>query len=773
MCCTHVKKFITVRLPLAYRNHYVTLAGKTLDGVKANFQALFHNGIMDPESPLCRVLNKLYGSGYSERLRAACPIMRHMFQWAYPLSPYISETDITLKPTEDDLPSDLLDQYRLGAGEVQHALDVMAGFTEKEAVHPMIPSGALWDDYGVYDNTLNNVDAAQAKRFPADSKQGYMTQAAEKTFMVLAKMITEDYAKWTQTVQGQEFIAGLISGNGPASMTNEEYSMLAVDFHMTTDVALMWFRDVFVKREMAKLVKMKPRLIFCFHRMRTALEWIFASIVTKYWTQLAEPMTIKNIPRMNIAERFRENATAIDRATARLIRKFDPNDILVIVRMVVAVDGAAWDGSMGAVALHGLLDMYSAVNKEIIKHSTATEKQTKALLQAIAEECNLKLGPDYEVSLPEDYRNNPAMTRWRFTAKDEFNIRQVYYKHLREMMTSGRMLTSVGNGKVSLNLQAYTDFDNPPVVLRAFLADASERPCMSGQYTMADGTKVEYARVAYIEGDDGNKDGNHIIALETDMNIGAAVSDLVNDFAARIAERAGACGFVYEGRAEVVSVKVLYPGDELEDAEFVFPYMETRAVNFTAKMIGVGQVNVEYVKESGHPQDVVLTEFVGGHLIYNRFGLIDFFPDIDRNIVKLIQRPNSFGGSLDDLAFLLGLMTQVRRHPEIHMKCESIALGILESLTDTREKQHHFDQASVSLRVDRGVQMAMLGEVLQQRTSGKTLKELLLRECNNRYLTMPFDEETLRAIPYKISAIQECLLGNAFNVFQAMPSMLG
>jgi len=742
------------------RNHFVTLRGKEEDKVKANFQALYHATIMDTESPLCKVLKKLYGSGYIDRLQAALPHMRRTFGWAYPSGPHVRETEVHLKPSEEDLPDDLLDLYRLGADEVKFMFDVTNGFSDKEAMHPMVPDGALWDAYGVYGNTWNNVNTAVNKRFPQESKQGYMTPAAEKTFMVLSKMMTENYLQWTQTVQGQEFIMQLLEGKGPASFTKEEFAMIAADFHMTTDVALMWFRDVFVKREMAKLLKLKPRLIFCFHRTRTALEWVFASVVTKWWLQLAESMTIKNVPRMRIAERFALNEDALERATARVARKFDGKKKIVTVRLVTAVDGKAWDGSMGAVALHGPLDMYAHINSQIIKHSVATEEQTRAMLKAIAQECNLKLGHDYEVTLPEDYRKNPATTKWRFTEADEFHVRRVYYRHLREMMTSGRMLTSICNGKVNFELQAYTDFDNPPVVLRAFLADSSERPCMSGPYHTKDltideslvkGRKVEHCRIAYAEGDDGDKDGNHTFEMDDDEDLGKCVSALVENFATRISERAGNCGFVYEGRTEVVSVKV--------NGVFNNPFLTTRAVNFSAELIGTGQVKVKTRFESGQPREVVLSEFVGGHLIYTEDGVQDFFPDISRAIPKLIQRPNSFGGSLDDLAYVIGLMSQVRRHPEIHLKCKSVALSILEGLTDTQDKRDLFDQAVVSLRVDRGVQMAMLGEVLQQRTTGKVLKEMLVRECNAQMSTMPFDEETMRAIPYVISAIQECLLG--------------
>jgi len=88
-----------------------------------------------------------------------------------------------------------------------------------------------------------------------------------------------------------------------------------------------------------------------------------------------------------------------------------------------------------------------------------------------------------------------------------------------------------------------------------------------------------------------------------------------------------------------------------------------------------------------------------------------------------------------------------------------MAIAIIESLTDSEEKRQFFEKSIVSLRVDRGVQMAMTGEVTQMRTNGTVLKEMLIRESNAALCEMPFDEETMRAIPYVITAIQECLLG--------------
>jgi hypothetical protein len=208
---------------------------------------------------------------------------------------------------------------------------------------------------------------------------------------------------------------------------------------------------------------------------------------------------------------------------------------------------------------------------------------------------------------------------------------------------------------------------------------------------------------------------------------------------------------VYEGRIEVISVK--------EDGEYTYLALDAHAVDFAAELLSVGVVKTRLTCHSGFTQPVVLSQFVGGYLIYNEARLLGFVPDLSRALPKLIQRPNSLGGSLDDLAYLLGLMSQTRRHPEMHALCASLAVDMMDALCDSEDKRLYFEESVVSLAVDRGVQMAMLGEVTQRRTNGAVLRELLVREVQAADAEMPFDADTMRAIPFTLSAIQEALLG--------------
>jgi hypothetical protein len=756
-CCTGTRSYVLVRIPLCLRNHYHMLVNKRDDGVKANFKSLYHFTLMDDDISLVKMMREQYGDLYVERLRVAMPLMREFYDWAYPVCPQAREVDVVLKPTDQpEIGEDMLDMYRLGSVPAQCEFDVADGFLEKEVVHPMVPEGALLDDYGVYANKFSNVLAAIEKRFPQHSHQGYMSTGAETTFLKIADLFVADFDRWLKTAQAEEAIAELANGTGPASMSAAEYAAIAADFHSTTDVALFKHREIFIKRELSKLVKMKPRIIFCFHRARTALEWIFATIVTKYWAQLAEPMTIKNISRARLCDRFEMNRPALDLTTDRLLDKAyelpwnkQPKARVITIEYACEADGKSWDGSVGAVASHPLLVMYSRVHAMIGKNSLATQEQIKALLRAVADECNLTLLPNYEVLLPPDYQTKPSKTKWRFSQVDEHRARQVFIKHLREMMRSGRMLTSVGNAIVSEILQIYTDFDNPFVVARAFLSDERERPVQSGTIRLA-GHTVYHARIAYVEGDDAHKHGRFVL-LTDEHDTGTLVSDVIREFAERICTRAGQCGFAYEGKVEVISIK--------EDGEYTYPFLDTRAVDFSAELLAVGVAKTQLVCHVGSVQPVVLSQFVGGYLIYTEARLLGFVPDLMRALPKLIQRPNSLGGMLDDLAYLLGLMSQTRQHPEMHALCTSLAVDMIEALTDTEDKRKYFEESMVSLNVDRGVQMAMLGEVTQRRTNGRVLRELLVREIQAADAAMPFDAETMRAIPFALTAIQECLLG--------------
>jgi hypothetical protein len=274
---------------------------------------------------------------------------------------------------------------------------------------------------------------------------------------------------------------------------------------------------------------------------------------------------------------------------------------------------------------------------------------------------------------------------------------------------------------------------------------------MSGPLKVGDVDTI-HLRMAYVEGDDGKKRGRFITKEALSP---LEIDKLMGDFGRMTCVRAGEAGFCYTGNLQLIGVSKV---DMTAGSEYdLYPYYPGEEMIlervYDCSFLSVGVVDVkEQIIRFDHLDDgVTASEFVGGYLIYRREKLVAFFPDVERALPKMLQRPNSLGGSADDLAYIIGLLGQTRRHPPLHALLFSMATTAVTLMEhNLRGLGLRLDEVVLSRNMDRNVQMALTGMVAQTRTTGTTLKRLLERESMEAAREVPFQDDILKLLAYSL-----------------------